>query len=102
MSEMDEDLNPQPRAWPACSECGVAFVLRRAVTFKTLPKSLIVAEEWVWQRDCKHKKAKPITQEPNGAHIQARTPRKHDQRGSKPDRRQGKRRTDDKRKARIR
>lgn len=46
------DVQPDPKVWPECSECGVAWVLRRAMQF---PKGYI----WVWQRDCKHRKAKP-------------------------------------------
>lgn len=42
------DVQPNPTVWPECSECGVAWVLRRAFT-------LTQGTMWVWQRDCKHK-----------------------------------------------
>ncbi len=56
-----EDLNPQPKAWPMCSTCKQSFVLRRAMVFDV--KAGVIDMQWCWQRDCKHKKAKPITGE---------------------------------------
>ncbi len=54
--------NPNPEVWPRCSECKVDYVLRRAVVFVTKPnwlRRLMITNEWVWQRDCKHRKAAP-------------------------------------------
>lgn len=51
------DLNPQPSAWPQCSECKTAYVLRRALTFSASGRRMSLASEWTWQRDCKHRKA---------------------------------------------
>lgn len=48
----DGHPQPNPRCWPECSECGVAYVLRNCVTFGAELKY-----QWLWQRDCKHKKA---------------------------------------------
>lgn len=52
--------NPQPKAWPACPTCDTAYVLRRAIVMRTEGKRATMGEEWVWQRDCKHKKAEPV------------------------------------------
>lgn len=50
------DLNPQPRAWPCCSTCNTAYVLRRALVFAVAKsKRSTLASEWIWQRDCKHR-----------------------------------------------
>lgn len=46
-------------AFPACSECGLAWVLRRSMTVDMSSGTGVFAEKWVWQRDCKHKKAPP-------------------------------------------
>lgn len=48
------DPNPNPLIWPKCSNCGVAFVLRRVMR--------IAFGDWVWlwQRDCKHKTAEAV------------------------------------------
>lgn len=57
-----EMRNPDPEAWPRCSECKTDYVLRRAVVFRAGrdgPRSMSIANEWVWQRDCKHRKAQP-------------------------------------------
>lgn len=51
-------LNPQPQVFPICSACDTAYVLRRAIclsTGDTNPLSHRIGEQWVWQRDCKHK-----------------------------------------------
>jgi hypothetical protein len=48
---VSDEINPNPRAWPVCSHCEVAFVLRRLLSFSS--GSFI----WAWQRDCKHKNA---------------------------------------------
>lgn len=51
------------KAYPKCSECDTAYVLRKAFVFHTTSgkgtKKATLNEEWVWQRDCKHKKATP-------------------------------------------
>jgi hypothetical protein len=55
--------NPDPKAWPRCSECKTDYVLRRAIVFKigrsgSRDKSqMMISNDWVWQRDCKHRKA---------------------------------------------
>lgn len=49
---MSDDLTPAPAAWPECSECGVAYVLRHCITFTD-------GYRWLWQRDCGHEKAEP-------------------------------------------
>ena len=51
------NLNPQPRAWPRCSECKTAYVLRLALMFDSRTRTM--SSEWMWQRDCKHRKAEP-------------------------------------------
>lgn len=40
-------LMPDPEVWPECSECHVAYVLRRCL-------SLSQGYVWLWQQDCKH------------------------------------------------
>lgn len=51
-----EQFNPyDPQAWVECSECGTAWVLRRALTWSAGAPEWT----WIWQRDCKHKKADP-------------------------------------------
>ena len=47
------DGMPQVRAYPKCSECGTPFVLRMCFHFGAGG----IAHSWLWQRDCKHKKA---------------------------------------------
>lgn len=52
--------NPDPEAWPRCSECKIDYVLRRAVVFgvgRDGSRSMTIATQWVWQRDCKHRRA---------------------------------------------
>lgn len=50
-----------PKAWPQCSDCKAAYVLRRAIVFasKPGPRKATMRHEWVWQRDCKHRRAAP-------------------------------------------
>lgn len=43
------------KAYPKCSACDLPYVLRLVCI--VFPKA---AQEWVWQRDCKHKKAPPV------------------------------------------
>jgi hypothetical protein len=50
---VSDEVNPNPTAWPACSQCNAAYVLRRCLRFGT------GGFEWLWQRDCKHKYAEP-------------------------------------------
>jgi hypothetical protein len=38
-----------PPAWPVCSACGMAYVLRRAVVVGSGPEWIW---QWIWQRDC--------------------------------------------------
>jgi hypothetical protein len=54
----EAELNPQPKVYPVCSypDCRVPYVLRRAMRLDTTTG---LRSEWVWQRDCKHKKAPP-------------------------------------------
>lgn len=52
---MSEGLD-DPQVWPACSQCQMAYVLRRCMRFTD---STLVAE-WLWQRDCNHKNAEPV------------------------------------------
>lgn len=53
ITSVEDHINPDPEAWPACAECEVAWVLRRCLS---LTKGWI----WLWQRDCKHKKLEPV------------------------------------------
>lgn len=46
---------PKVQAYPMCSECQTPYVLR--LTFVIAPKP---RERWLWQRDCKHKKADAV------------------------------------------
>ena len=45
-------LNPQPKRWPRCSLCKAAYVLRLGIVIQGNTSA-----KWVWQRDCKHRKA---------------------------------------------
>lgn len=47
---------PKVRAYPLCSACAAPYVLR--LVFIVLPKA---GQDWLWQRDCKHKKAPPVS-----------------------------------------
>ncbi len=53
------DLKTDPQAWVECSECETAWVLRRCM-------SLSQGWIWVWQPDCKCKKADPRLAGPDG------------------------------------
>ncbi len=46
---------PKIKAYPKCNTCDVAYVLRLAHVLGDQRWT----HEWVWQRDCKHKKAPP-------------------------------------------
>lgn len=65
---MSDDITVNPQAWPVCSECNTAYVLRRAILFTTgtKGKKSEINEGWAWQRDCKHKKAEAVLQR---AHV---------------------------------
>lgn len=54
-----DTVHPTVTYYPKCSECGLAFVLRRCFSFG-LNEWL-----WLWERDCKHKKAAAEVVEPN-------------------------------------
>lgn len=51
------NLTPKPLVYPRCplEGCSAAYVLRRTTTFDGKRWD----EEWVWQRDCKHKEEQP-------------------------------------------
>lgn len=49
---MSGPYQPTPTVWPRCSECDVDYVLRRCFVFNGR-----TGYDWLWQRDCKHKKA---------------------------------------------
>lgn len=50
--------HPEINAHIVCSECRAPFVLRRG---HSITQGCAVV--WVWQRDCKHKKAAPFAVE---------------------------------------
>ena len=52
-------IQPDPQVWPECSECGFAYVLRRCMRFTigAGEQANNLRLEWLWQRDCKHKRA---------------------------------------------
>jgi hypothetical protein len=53
-------MNPtDPTYWPACPDCETAWVLRRGL-------SISKGWTWVWQCDCKHKRAEPVFVGENG------------------------------------
>lgn len=58
------DIQPDPSAWPACGECGVAYVLRRVMRYDTNPPKMFM--DWVWQQDCKHRKAAAVVVDASG------------------------------------
>lgn len=47
--------HPEVVAWPVCEEpeCETPYVLRRCLAMNGNEWKM----EWLWQRDCKHKKA---------------------------------------------
>lgn len=47
---------PKVRDYPICSECKAPWVLR--LCFLIMPDG---GSQWLWQRDCKHKRAVPVT-----------------------------------------
>jgi hypothetical protein len=47
---------PVVKVYPLCSECRAPYVLRHGFNLSNGCK-----ETWIWQRDCKHKKAAPVT-----------------------------------------
>jgi hypothetical protein len=46
-----------PKQWPACSQCDAPYLVRRAFVFNM--RKGTAASRWIWQRDCRHKKAEP-------------------------------------------
>ena len=46
-------ITPDPEVWPVCTECHVPAVLRRMMVLGAGSTHW----EWLWQRDCKHKRA---------------------------------------------
>jgi hypothetical protein len=48
--------------YPICGECKTPYILRRTyvLAFKKGERS---SNRWLWQRDCKHKKAAPVVVE---------------------------------------
>lgn len=71
-------LNPQPRVWPRCSECKAAYVLRLGICLSQRIASGHGAGRWLWQRDCKHRKAEPEatgTLRIKAKHVRERRPR---------------------------
>lgn len=68
---------PKVRAYPVCSECRAPYVLRHAIfVFDAQMKA--TPGKWVWQRDCKHKKAVPLSSasprvHATGTHVDARS-----------------------------
>lgn len=59
---MSGPLTFTPPAWPQCPECGLPWVMRRSLRFTPAGPSAITPE-WLWQRDCKHRKVEPIIAE---------------------------------------
>jgi hypothetical protein len=57
------DLNPQPKSWPECSDCRTAYVLRRVLVFHRDGRKFAIDSSWVWQYDCKHRKAPAVVRE---------------------------------------
>jgi hypothetical protein len=47
-------IQPNPQAWPQCPTCHHPYVLRRTMVFLT-DKPCKLEDQWVWQRDCKHR-----------------------------------------------
>lgn len=56
------DPQPNPTVWPKCSECAMAYVLRRMLSFTE-------GYRWVWQRDCNHKSAEAVVETIAGAAL---------------------------------
>lgn len=46
-------LHPQIDVFPACTNCGVAYVLRRGLIMNMGTGDLRV--DWAWQKDCRPK-----------------------------------------------
>jgi hypothetical protein len=49
---------PKVKAYPLCSECNTPYVLRMTFVLG-LASGQKSEDRWLWQRDCKHKKAAP-------------------------------------------
>ena len=52
------DPNTVVTVFPRCAECGVAYVLRRCFTY-AIDGLAGSGWQWLWMRDCKHKKVHP-------------------------------------------
>jgi len=55
-------MNPQPdpEIWPVCGECSAPYILRRCHDlFNGISR-------WLWQTDCKHRKAAAIIHNADG------------------------------------
>ncbi len=48
-------VQPDPEVWAECSECGMAWILRRLAQFHEGEIRMV----WAWQRDCRHSEVKP-------------------------------------------
>lgn len=60
-------LMPKVKCYPLCSACKRPYVLRFVLAI--FPKA---REEWLWQRDCKHRKAPPVSSTaPEGIPVRA-------------------------------
>ena len=52
---------PKVKVYPLCSECRAPYVLRRAFVLNIGKQETTGGARWIWQRDCKHKKAVPLS-----------------------------------------
>ncbi len=61
---MSASAHPEVKVWPVCDapDCETPYILRRCMTFTATDLNY----EWLWQRDCKHKKASAIVYDKNG------------------------------------
>lgn len=58
MDDVKTGAMPKVLVYPQCPECNVPYVLRKSIVFAINKSEL--ADEWLWQRDCNHKKVTPI------------------------------------------
>lgn len=59
-AQVSNSAMPKVEVYPVCSECRTPYVLRHALfVFDSQMKG--TPNQWVWRRDCKHKKAPPGT-----------------------------------------
>jgi hypothetical protein len=52
---MSTSAMPKVSVYPLCSACRAPYVLRNGFSISTGKSA------WFWQRDCKHKKAVPLS-----------------------------------------